>query len=73
MGATSWRYDTPHHPDPAAALRALRADVFARGDYVDLTGSLADRLRETARRFGRDPDPTGTPSSAARGTDGSRA
>jgi hypothetical protein len=56
MGATSWRYYTPYQPDPAAALRALREDVFARGDYVDLTGSMADRLRQTARRFGQDPD-----------------
>ena len=56
MGATSWRYYTPYHPDTAAALRALRADVFARREYVDPTGPLDDRLRQTARRLGQDPD-----------------
>ncbi len=56
MGATSWRYYTPFQDDPEAALQALRADVFARGDYVDLTGSMEDKLRETYRRFGEDPN-----------------
>jgi hypothetical protein len=56
MGATSWHYYTPYLPDPEAALQALRADVFARGDYVDLTGSTEDALRQMARRFGHDPN-----------------
>ena len=56
MGATSWRYYTPFDPDAATALRRLREDVFARGDYVDLTGQLDDQLRATMKRFGRDPD-----------------
>jgi hypothetical protein len=30
--------------------------VFARGDYVDVTGPLNDVLRNTAQRFGQDPD-----------------
>jgi hypothetical protein len=34
----------------------LRSEVFARGEYVDLTGSLEDKLRQTYRRFGEDPD-----------------
>ena len=56
MGATSWRSYTPYRPDPEKALQALRADVFVRGDYVDLTGPLKEMLRQTARRFGQDPD-----------------
>jgi hypothetical protein len=56
VGATSWRYYTSYRPDPEEALQALRSEVFARGDYVDVTGPLADVLRQTARRFGLDPD-----------------
>jgi hypothetical protein len=56
MGATSWRYYTPYDPDAATALKRLRDDVFARGEYVDLTGSIEDQLRATMKRFGRDPD-----------------
>lgn len=56
MGATSWRYFTSYQPDPEAALQALRAEVFARGEYVDPTGPMKDLLRQTARRFGQDPD-----------------
>lgn len=56
MGATSWRYYTPYDPDATTALRRLRDDVFARGEYVDLTGALEDQLRATMKRFGRDPD-----------------
>src|SRR5262245_501755 len=56
MGATSWRSYTRYRPDPEAALQALRAEVFARGDYVDPTGSTGDVLRQTFRRTGLDPD-----------------
>jgi hypothetical protein len=56
MGATSWRYYTSYDPDPARALKRLRDEVFARGEFVDLTGSLEDQLRATMKRFGRDPD-----------------
>lgn len=56
MGATNWRYYTPYRPDPEDALQALRQEVFARGDYVNLTGSIENQLRETYRRFGEDPD-----------------
>ena len=56
MGATSWRYYTPYRPDPEGALQALRAAVFARGEYTDLTGPPADALRNLARRLGQDPD-----------------
>jgi hypothetical protein len=56
MGATSWRYYTPHRAEPEEALQLLRTEVFARGDYVNLTGSMEEKLRETYRRFGDDPD-----------------
>ncbi len=56
MGATSWHYFTPYRNDPEEALQRLRADVFARGAYVDVTGPLEDALRNTFRRFGEDPD-----------------
>lgn len=56
MGATAWRYYTAYREDPEEALQALRAEVFARGEYVDLTGSIEDMLRQTYRRFGEDPD-----------------
>jgi len=56
LGATSWRHYTAYDEDSAAALERLRADVFRRGEYVDLTGPTEDALRNTYRRFGRDPD-----------------
>ncbi|HVK21757.1 MAG TPA: hypothetical protein VM677_10400 [Actinokineospora sp.] len=34
MGASGWNYRTPYLPDLAAALGALRASVFASGDYL---------------------------------------
>jgi hypothetical protein len=33
MGASGWSYRTPYQPDTEAALRQLRAEVFARGEY----------------------------------------
>lgn len=33
MGASAWVYFTPYHPKPAAALRYLREEVFAAGQY----------------------------------------
>jgi hypothetical protein len=33
MGASTWRYFTPYHPKPAVALRHLRQQVFAAGEY----------------------------------------
>jgi hypothetical protein len=56
MGATSWRYYTAYGQAPVSALQRLRNEVFARGEYVDLTGSMEDALRNTMKRFGRDPD-----------------
>jgi hypothetical protein len=56
MGATSWHYYTGYREDPEEALQRLRADIFARGEYVDVTGPLNDVLRNTARRLGQDPD-----------------
>jgi hypothetical protein len=56
MGATSWRYYTPHRADAEEALQRLRVDVFARGAYVDPTGGMEDQLKQMYRRFGEDPD-----------------
>jgi len=56
MGATSWRYYTPHRASAEEALQHLRAEVFARGEYVDPTGGMEDQLRQMCRRFGEDPD-----------------
>lgn len=55
MGATSWRYYTPHRDDPEVALQELRKQVYARGEYVDVTGPLEDVLGGIARRLGQDP------------------
>src|SRR4051812_47782920 len=55
MGATSWRYYTPYRANPDEAIQALRSEVFARGEYVDLTGSPEEKLRQTYRRYGEDP------------------
>jgi hypothetical protein len=56
VGATSWRYYTPHQPIPEAAFRALRAEVFARGEYVQPAESIDDLLLPTVRRLGQNPD-----------------
>jgi len=56
MGATSWHYYTPHGEDPEEALQRLRAEVFSRNEYVDVTGPLENVLRKMAKRFGQDPD-----------------
>lgn len=56
MGATSWRYYTPYQSEPEAALQVLRAEMFARGEYVDPTGSMEDLLRWKATQFGLNPD-----------------
>jgi hypothetical protein len=72
MGATSWRYYTAYDPDPARALHRLRDEVFARGEFVDLTGPLEDQLRATMKRFGpvaEDPDVRRDAMSAASGSD----
>jgi hypothetical protein len=34
MGASGWRYLVPYQEDLAAALDALRRQVFADGDYI---------------------------------------
>ena len=56
MGATSWRYYTPHRASAEEALQHLRAEVFARGEYVDPSGGMEDQLRQMYRRIGEDPD-----------------
>lgn len=56
MGATSWRCYAAYQADPEAALQSRRAELFAQGEYVDLTGTLETVLRNQARRFGEDPD-----------------
>jgi hypothetical protein len=55
MGATSWRYYTPHRPLPEDALQALRALVFARGEYTQPAESIDDLLLPNVRRLGRNP------------------
>jgi hypothetical protein len=50
-------------------LQRLRADVFARGEYVDPCGGMGDRLRQMYRRFGEDPD---SPAARRRIGDGRR-
>ena len=56
MGATSWRCYAPYQPVPQAAFQTLRAEVFARGEYVRPAESVDDLLLPTVRRFGRNPD-----------------
>jgi hypothetical protein len=41
MGASSWRYYTPHRPDPAVALQELRERVFARKEFSMGFGGFA--------------------------------
>jgi len=53
MGATTWRYYTRYQPFAEVAFRELRADVFARGDYVQPPQSIDDLLLPTERRVGR--------------------
>src|SRR5947208_11567385 len=52
MGATGWTYFVPYEADISAALQRLRADVFARGDYVygdDITDDEVKAALEEAR------------------------
>jgi hypothetical protein len=56
VGSTSWRYYTPYQADPAAGLQRLRAEVFARNEYVDPSGSMEERVRQSMQRFGLDSD-----------------
>jgi hypothetical protein len=57
VGATSWCHYTPWLPDPNQALQALRADVFARRDYVSpdqiFDKSHLQRLEEAIRTLPR--------------------
>lgn len=55
MGCTSWRYYVPYQADPGTALQELRLSVFARGEYVDPSGSIEDRVRQFALKTGEDP------------------
>ncbi|MBX9624443.1 MAG: hypothetical protein K2X82_11595 [Gemmataceae bacterium] len=41
MGASSWRYYTPHRPDPGVALQELRDRVFARKEFSMGFGGFA--------------------------------
>ena len=52
MGATSWHYFTPYERDPEAALQRLRSDVFARGDYLDPSGSTETYIRKSYEQAG---------------------
>jgi hypothetical protein len=55
VGATSWRYYTPYLAIAEAALQALRANVFARGQYVQPAESIDELLLPTVRRLGQNP------------------
>jgi len=52
MGATSWHYFTRYQRDPEAALQRLRSEVFARGDYLDPSGSLETYVRKFYEQAG---------------------
>jgi len=39
--STEWSYFTPYEPDISAALNKLRAEVFARGDYITEESPIA--------------------------------
>src|SRR5579872_479766 len=54
MGATSWHYFTPYRPDPEAALQLLRADVFARGSYLNPASSPQQYLQRKYEEAGLD-------------------
>jgi hypothetical protein len=56
VGATNWRCYAPHQEVPEAAFQALRAAVFARGEYVHPAESIDDLLLPTVRRLGRRPN-----------------
>lgn len=45
MGASGWSYFVPYEADISAALRRLREDIFARGDYL-----FGDGVTEEARK-----------------------
>lgn len=58
MGASGWSHRVPYQEDVQAALDALRADVFARGEFEkmweqfpDMRGDLADEVES----YGADP------------------
>jgi hypothetical protein len=55
VGATIWRYYTPYQHLPEAAFQALRAEVFARGEYAGPAESIDDLLLPTVRRLGGQP------------------
>lgn len=49
MGASGWSYFVPYQTDVSVALQQLRADVFARGDYLygdGLSKEERDRIIE---------------------------
>jgi hypothetical protein len=63
MGASSWRYYTPHRANPEEALQELRRDVFARGEYSYGFGGFARAdgpmpdVGDLPRNFGQLPNP----------------
>src|SRR5262245_61470394 len=56
MGASSWHYFTAYHPDPATALRRLREEVFAAGQYEDPRASPGEHIRRLYERLGLGAD-----------------
>lgn len=51
MGATGWSYFVPYEADASAALKRLREDVFARGDYVFGDGLSEEQVEEGMTRM----------------------
>ena len=73
MGASSWVCFTPYHPKPATALRQLREQIFAAGQYrkpASVQESLArlgplplpsELHRQTAEQLRRSPGAAESP------------
>lgn len=48
MGASQWSYFVPYRADVAAALEALKEDVFSRGEYAFLGDDVSEAEAEAA-------------------------
>lgn len=56
MGATAWFDWAPYHGDPEAALQARRAELFARGDFVDPAVQPGEYLARKLTNWGLPAD-----------------
>ena len=57
MGASGWSYFVPYEADITTALRRLREDVFARGDYVFGDGITDDERKAILEKVRPEIDP----------------